>query len=348
MKIDIDGRLVSANSPVYVIAELSTNHRQDYERAVDLVHAAKESGADAVKVQTFTADGHTIDSDKKYFRIHDTPWRDKTLYELYKEASMPWDWQPKLKELARSLELGFFSTAIDNDSLCFLESINVSVYKVPSFEIVDIPLIRKIAKTGKPVILSTGMATLQEIHEAVQTIQSSGNDKIALLKCTSAYPAPADEMNLRTVGDLSKQFPMPIGLSDHTIGTKAAIIAVAQGASLVEKHFKLDNDHESLDASFSADPKSFHKMVEDIRTTEEILGSQQYGPTDSEKTSLIFRRSLFVVQNIAKGEKATLQNIRSIRPGHGAHPRYLDDILGKRARNDIEAGEPVTLSLFGD
>ena len=346
--IEIGGTKAGPGEPVYIVAEMSANHNQDFDQAVKILHAAKEAGADAVKLQTYTPDTLTIRSDKEYFRIGEgTLWEGKTLYELYSEAYMPWEWQPKLKEIADEIGIDLFSTAFDPTAVDFLEEMGVPVHKVASFEIVDIPLIEKMARTGKPLIISTGMATLGEIEEAVQAAREAGATQIALLKCTSAYPAPPEEMNLRTIPHLAEAFGVPVGLSDHTLGIAVPVAAVALGACIVEKHFTLSRDIPGPDSAFSLEPHEFKEMVEAIRTVEKALGEVSYEVTEHESASRLFRRSLFVVKDMKTGEVFTEENVRSIRPGYGLHTRHLNDILGRRAVRDIQRGIPLSWDLIG-
>ncbi|RLC82178.1 MAG: pseudaminic acid synthase [Chloroflexi bacterium] len=339
----INGRQIGNGSPVYVIAEMSANHNQNFEQAVRILHAAKESGADAVKLQTYTPDTMTIPCDNEYFQIgKGTIWEGRNLYDLYGEAYTPWDWQPKLKEVAGDLGLDLFSTPFDHTAVDFLEQMDVPAYKIASFEIVDLPLIRRIAQTGKPIIMSTGMATLAEIDEAVRTAREAGATQIALLKCTSAYPAPPEEMNLRTIPHLAQAFDVPVGLSDHTLGIAVPVAAVALGACIVEKHFTLSRDVPGPDSAFSLEPHEFKAMVEAIRVAEKALGEVRYEVTEREAASRVFRRSLFVVQDVEAGEVFTEKNVRSIRPGYGLHTRYLDEALGRRAARDVERGMPLS------
>ncbi len=344
--MDIAGRRVGPDEPVYLVAELSANHRQRYEEAEKLVRAAQEVGADAVKLQTYTPDTITIDSDEDMFRQGPgSLWEGKTLYELYEEAYMPWDWQPKLKDLAEDLGIDLFSAAFDPTAVDFLEEMGVPAYKVASFEIVDIPLIERIARTGKPVILSTGTASRPEIDEAVAAVEAAGARQVALLKCTSAYPTPPDEMNLRAIRQWADDYGIPIGLSDHSLSLETPVAAVALGASLVEKHFTLSRDHPSLDAAFSLEPEEFHAMVTAVRQTEQALGRAEYEVGKEEAPSLAFRRSLFVVREVKAGEAFTEANLRSIRPGNGLHPRHLKEILGRKAVNDVARGTPMAWEL---
>ncbi len=339
---EINGRRIGAGSPVYVVAEVSANHNQDFDQAVRIVHTAREAGADAIKLQTYTPDTLTIDCNSEYFRVgKGTIWEGRTLYDLYAEAYTPWDWQPRLKEIADQLELDLFSTPFDFTAVDFLEAMDVPAYKIASFEIVDLPLIRRVAQTGKPIIMSTGMATLAEIDEAMRTARAAGATQIALLKCTSAYPASPEEMNLRTIPHLAEAFSVPVGLSDHTLGIAAPVAAVALGACIVEKHFTLSRDVPGPDSAFSLEPHEFKAMVEAIRTAEKALGEVRYEVTEREQASRVFRRSLFVVQDVKAGEAFTDENVRSIRPGYGLHTRYLDQVLGRKAVRDVARGTPL-------
>ena len=344
--IKIGERLIGTGHPVYIVAELSANHRQQFDEAVKLIETAKEAGADAVKLQTYTADTMTIKCDAPEFQIGGgTLWDGKTLYDLYGEAYMPWEWQPKLKGIANELGIDLFSSPFDKTAVDFLEEMGVPAYKVASFEIVDIPLIEYIASKGKPMIISTGMATLAEIDEAVQAARKAGASQIALLKCTSAYPALPEEMNLRTIPHLSEAFGVPIGLSDHTLGIAVPVAAVALGACIVEKHFTLSRNISSLDSAFSLEPQEFKAMVEAIRTTEKALGEVRYEVSEQEAKSRVFRRSLFVVKDMKAGEVFSGENVRSIRPGYGLYPRHLKDVLGRRAGQDIRQGTPLGWGL---
>jgi N-acetylneuraminate synthase len=341
-QIEIDGRPIGAGHPVYIIAEISANHNQDFDQAVRMVHAAKEVGADAVKLQTYTPDTITIDSDAEHFRIgKGTIWEGRNLYDLYGEAYTPWEWQPKLKAVADELGLALFSSPFDPTSVDFLEGMNVPAYKIASFEMIDLPLIERVARTGRPVIISTGMATLEEIGEAVDCVRSAGNDRLALLKCTSAYPAPPEEMNLRTIADLAERFGVPVGLSDHTLGTTVPVVAVSLGASIVEKHFTLSRSVPGPDSQFSLEPEEFRQKLEAIRIAERSLGEVRYEVSERERASRVFRRSLFVVSDVRAGEVLTSENVRSIRPGYGLPPKFLGAVLGKRAAVDLKRGTPL-------
>ncbi len=346
MEIKIGKRNIGNDNPVFIIAELSANHLQNFDLAVDTIKAIKESGADAVKLQTYTPDTITIDSDNEYFQIkQDTLWDGKTLYELYKEAYTPWEWQPKLKELAEELGLIVFSSPFDRTAVDFLEEMNVPAYKVASFEITDIPLIEYIASKGKPVIISTGISTLSDIEEAVNACKRMGNHQISLLKCTSAYPAPFKEMNLRTIPNLKDTFKAVVGISDHTLGISVPIASVALGAKIIEKHFILDRNMGGPDAAFSLEPEEFRSMVKAVKEVESALGEVSYELTEKIKKSREFSRSLFIVEDVKAGDKLTPENVRSVRPGFGLHPRYLDRILGRKAKKDIKKGTPLDWDL---
>ena len=328
----------------YIIAEVSANHNGSIERAESIVRAAADNGANAVKLQTYTADTMTIPCDTEYFRIKGTLWEGKNLHALYQEAHTPWEWQPRLKALANDLGMDCFSTPFDATAVDFLEKMDVPCHKVASFEVVDIPLLKKIAATGKPVIMSTGMASLAEIDEAVTTLRGNGTTELALLKCTSAYPAPPEEANLRTIPHLARAFNCVAGLSDHTLGGAVAVGAVALGARIIEKHFTLARADGGPDSAFSMEPDEFKQMVQDIRTVEKALGSVCYDLTPKQKESKVFRRSLFVVKDMKAGDVFTEENVRSIRPGYGLHPRFLSIILGKQAAINIRQGTPLSLS----
>ncbi len=339
--IEIAGRKVGPGQPVFVIAEMSANHNRDIEEAVKIIRSAKECGADAVKLQTYTPDTLTIDCDKEYFKVKGTIWEGKSLYDLYGEAYTPWDWYSRLKSVAGEEGVILFSTPFDNSAVNFLEKMEVPAYKIASFELVDIPLIEYVASKGRPIIMSTGMATLEEIEEAVEAARGAGCRELALLKCTSAYPAPPEEMNLRVIPDLAERFGVVAGLSDHTLGTSSAVASVALGASIIEKHFTLSRAVEGVDSSFSLEPSELKAMVGSVREVEKALGSVGYKVTEKEAESRVFRRSLFVVEDIKKGEVFTKEKIRSIRPGYGLPPKYLKEIIGKKAIKDIERGTPL-------
>ena len=342
----IDQKEIGPGQPVYVIAEMSANHNQDFEKAVRIIEAAKDAGADAIKLQTYTPDTITMRSNKEQFRIEGgTLWDGRNLHQLYGEAYTPWEWQPRLKKVASDLGLDLFSSPFDETAVDFLEEMKVPAYKLASLELVDIPLIEKMARTGKPLIMSTGMATIEEIEEAVRAAQRAGATQIALLKCTSAYPAPAEEMNLRTIPELSRRFNVPVGLSDHTMGIAVPVAAVVLGACIIEKHLTLARSDPGPDSAFSLEPQEFKAMVEAVRVTEKALGEVRFGVSAKEAASRTFRRSLFVVQDVKRGEPFTKKNLRSIRPGHGLHTRYLAEVLGQPASRDIERGTPLSWDL---
>jgi len=347
-EIRIGNKAIGDGHKVFIVSELSANHLQKLELAVDTIKAAKEAGADAVKLQTYTPDTITIDCDNKYFQIRDgTLWDGKTLYKLYQEAYTPWEWHSKLKKVAADLGLIFFSTPFDRTAVDFLERLEVPAYKIASFEITDIPLIEYIASKGKPVIISTGIATLSDVNEALNACRRMKNRQIALLKCTSAYPTPLGEVNLKTIPDLAEKFNVVIGLSDHTLSEAVSIGAVALGAKIVEKHFILDRKIGGPDASFSLEPLEFKAMVSAIREAEKALGEVTYELSDKMKKSRKFSCSLFVVKDMKKGEIFTEDNVRSIRPGYGLHPRYLIDVLGKKVRKNTKKGTPLKRGLIG-
>jgi pseudaminic acid synthase len=340
--LNIGGKSIGPGFPAYMVAEISANHNQDYDQAVRIVHAAKDAGADAIKLQTYTPDTITISSDREEFRVGGgTLWDGRTLHDLYGEAHMPWDWQPRLKSLAESLGMDCFSSAFDPSAVDFLEKMNVPAHKIASFELVDIPLIQKMAGTGKPLIISTGMATVEEIEEALQAARHAGAKQIALLKCTSAYPAPVEEMNLRTIPEMARRFAVPVGLSDHTMGVEVPVVAVALGACIIEKHLTMSRSAPGPDSAFSLEPHEFKAMADAIRTTEKALGTIHFGLSGKDESSRAFRRSLFVVQDVNCGEIFTTRNVRSIRPGNGLHPRHLADVLGKPAAQGIKRGTPL-------
>lgn len=339
----IAGRNIGPGHPVYVIAELSANHGQSYDEAVRIVRAAHDAGADAVKLQTYTPETITMASNRPEFLIGGgTIWDGRTLYDLYAEAYMPWEWQPKLRTAANELGMHLFSSAFDATAVDFLERMGVPAHKIASFELVDLPLIERIARTGKPLILSTGMATEEEVAEAVATARSAGATQIALLKCTSAYPSPPEEMHLRTLTYLEQQFGVPVGLSDHTLGIAVPVAAAAMGACIIEKHLTLSRDVPGPDSEFSLEPAEFKAMVQAVRTVEQALGEVRFGVTERQQSSRIFRRSLFAVKAIRAGEPFTEENVRSIRPGNGLPPREFRRILGCSASRDLDPGTPLS------
>ncbi|MCX6983432.1 MAG: pseudaminic acid synthase [Lentisphaerae bacterium] len=338
----INGREIGADMPVYIIAEMSANHGQDFQQAVKILQAAKEAGADAVKLQTYTPETMTINCSNGYFQIgKGTIWEGRNLYDLYAEAYTPWDWQPKLQAIANDLGIALFSTPFDDTAVDFLEQLSIPAYKIASFELVDFPLIRRVARTGKPMIMSTGMATLAEIDEAVRTAKEAGAIQIALLKCNSGYPAPPEEMNLRTIPHMAEAFDLPVGLSDHTLGIGVPVAAVALNACIIEKHLTLSRSIQGPDSAFSLEPNEFKAMIEAVRTAEKALGKVQYRVTEHEFASRVFRRSLFVVKDMKAGDIFNPENLRSIRPSHGLHPSYLEGMLGRVASQDISRGTPL-------
>jgi pseudaminic acid synthase len=347
LEIKIDGCDIGSTHDTYVIAELSANHHQDIDQAIQLIRAAKEAGANAIKLQTYTPDTITIDCNNEYFRIgKGTIWEGKSLYELYKEAYTPWEWQPRLKRIANDLGMALFSSPFDKTAVDFLENMDVPAYKIASFELVDIPLIQYVARTGKPVIMSTGMTTLAEINEALNAARDEGCKEIALLKCTSGYPADPAEMNLCTIPSMTETFQIPIGLSDHTLDIAVPVAAVALGACIIEKHITLSRNIPGPDSAFSLEPHEFKAMVNAIRTTKKALGKVSYEVTDKEAASRVFRRSLFVVKDMKAGDVFSEENIRSIRPGYGLSPRYIGKIIGRCSSKDISKGTPVSWDLL--
>jgi N-acetylneuraminate synthase len=344
--INIGERTIGSGLPTYLIAELSANHSQEFARAVRIVHAAKDAGADAIKLQTYTPDTITLRSDREYFRIKGgTLWDGRTLHDLYAEASTPWEWHPRLQKVAAELGLDFFSSPFDESAVDFLETLKVPAYKVASPEIVDLPLIERVARTGKPVIMSTGMATREEIQEGLEAARRAGAKEIALLKCTSAYPSPPEEMNLRTIPELGRVFGVPVGLSDHSAGIAVPVAAVALGACIIEKHLTLSRSNPGPDSAFSLEPEEFKAMVDAVRVAEKALRRAQIGPVAKEEASRVFRRSLFVVEDMKTGETFTKRNVRSIRPSDGLHTRHLGEVLGKRCARDVERGTPLAWDL---
>lgn len=345
--MQVGNHQIGKNEPVYIIAEMSANHAGSLDRAKEIIYAAKEAGADCIKMQTYTADTLTIDCDNKYFHIDHGTWAGENLYQLYKKAYTPWEWQAELKKEADKIGIDFFSTPFDKSSVDFLEGIGIGFYKIASFELVDIPLIEYVASKGKPIILSTGMAFLGEIEDAVQAIYQQNNRQIILLRCASAYPAVTDEMNLKTMVNMGDTFHVPVGLSDHSMGSVGAITAVALGACVVEKHFCLGREIENPDSSFSMNPDEFKQMVHDIRQAEKAIGKIKYGPSRQEKGNVMLRRSVFCVKDIKKGDLLTEENIKVIRPGYGIAPKYYPGVLGQIALKDIERGMPIEFSMIG-
>lgn len=347
MQVQIGNRQIGRNEPVYIIAEMSANHAGSLERAKEIIYAAKEAGADCIKTQTYTADTLTINCNNPYFQIDNGTWAGESLYQLYERAYTPWEWQAELKKEAEKAGIDFFSTPFDETAVDFLENIDVGFYKIASFELVDIPLIRYIASKGKPMILSTGMATLGEIEDAVKAIRDEDNEQIVLLRCASAYPAVTDEMNLLTMVNMKETFQVPVGLSDHSMGSVGAVTAVALGASVIEKHFCIGREIENPDSCFSMEPDEFRQMVADVRQAERAIGRICYGTSKQEEDSIIFRRSIFCVEDIKKGEIITAKNVRIIRPGYGMAPKYYSEILGQMALRDIKRGTPLQMDMLG-
>ncbi len=346
-RIRIGKRYVGEGEKTFVVAEVSANHLQDYGRAEAIIKAAAQAGADAVKLQTYTPDTITLDCDNDYFQItQGTIWDGTTLHKLYEEAYTPWDWQPRLMEYANGLGLECFSSPFDATAVDFMKEMDMPAYKVASFEINDIPLIRKIAGLGKPVILATGIAYLEDMERALQVCKEEGNEQVVLLKCTSAYPSPYEEMNLKVIPNMAQVFDCITGLSDHSMGTAAAVASVALGAKMVEKHLTLSRADGGPDGAFSMEPDEFKKMVDEIRIVEKALGKVTYELSEKQKRSREDGRSLFVVKNMKEGEIFTEENVRSIRPAFGLHTMYLDEIMGKRARTDISKGTPLDWKLI--
>lgn len=346
MGFKIDKKEIGENKPTFIIAELSANHMNDFDIAVKTIEAMAEAGADAVKFQTFTPDTITIDCDNEYFQIKQgTVWDGQFLHKLYEDAYMPWDWQPKLKKIAENLGLIVFSSPFDKTSVDFLEDMDVPAYKIASFEITDIPLIEYVASKGKPIIISTGIASFEDIELAVKTCLDANNDKIALLKCTSSYPAPLEEINLNTIPDIKEKFNVVVGLSDHTLGGEVSTAAIALGSNIIEKHFILDRNMGGPDSEFSMEPNEFKQMVDSIRNIEKALGKVSYELSDKMKANREFSRSLFVVRDMKNDEVITEDNVHSIRPGFGLHPKYLNEILGKKVNKDLKKGTPFELNF---
>ena len=345
-KIKVGSHYIGEGCPVYMIAEMSANHAGSLARAKEIIHAAKESGADCIKIQTYTPDTLTIDCNNKFFNVGNGTWEGENLYRLYGKGYMPWEWQPELKEEAERVGIDFLSTPFDVTSVDFLEELGLDFYKIASFEMVDLPLVEYIASKGKPVILSTGMGCLEEIREAVEVVKKAGNRQLALLRCSSAYPAEPKEMNLKTIQDMKKRFSMPIGLSDHSMGHMSAVTAVALGAQIIEKHFCISREIENPDASFSMTPEEYRAMVDEVRSVEAAIGEPVYGISKSEEPSMVFRRSIFAVKDIAQGEAITEENTRIIRPGYGLKPKYYRDILGMKAGVNLERGIPISFDVL--
>jgi pseudaminic acid synthase len=335
------------NNSIFIIAELSANHNGDINIAIETIKAAKRTGADAIKLQTYTAETMTLDCKKNYFMINqNTAWDGEYLFDLYKRAYTPWEWHQQLFDVAKEEGLVCFSSPFDFTAVDFLEDLNCPIYKIASFEITDIPLIEYVASKGKPMIISTGIAEIKDIELAIETCKKAGNTDITILKCTSAYPAEPEDANLSTIQDLKRRFNVKSGLSDHTLGIEAPMIAVAMGATVIEKHFILDKSIGGADAHFSLDEHEFKKMVDAVRLTEKMIGEVDYEMTESKKKSREFSRSLFIVTDVKKGEVITNKNVRSIRPGFGLHPKKLPNILGMNFTKDQERGTPITWGMI--
>lgn len=333
------------NGGVYIIAEMSANHGGSYDNALEIVRQAAKAGADCLKIQTYTADSITIDCDNEYFKVKGGLWDGYNLYDLYKEAGTPYEWQAGIKEECEKCGMDFLSTPFDNDAVDFLERIGVEAYKIASFELNDIPLIEYAASKGKPMIMSTGMADPDEMQEAIDACRRVGNDQIVLLKCCSEYPTPWESMHLGNIPDMKKRFDVPIGLSDHSAGSLGAVVGVALGACVIEKHVMLDGV-ESADSKFSMTMQEFAQMVKDVRATQLIAKGPVYELSDNERSQKVYRRSLFIAQDIKAGEVFTAENVRDIRPAYGVSPRYLKDMMGKTSDRDLKKGDPVTEQLL--
>lgn len=344
--ITIDGRKIGPDYPPYIIAELSANHNGDINRAFAIMAEAKKAGADAIKLQTYTADTITLECDSEEFQIQGGLWDGKNLYQLYQEAQMPWEWHQPLFEKAKELGITIFSSPFDFTAVDLLEGLNAPAYKIASFELVDLPLIKRVAQTGKPMIMSTGMANQEEIAEAIATAQANGCQELVVLHCVSGYPAPADQYNLRTIADMTASFNVLSGLSDHTIDNATAVAAVALGACVIEKHVTMDRNGGGADDSFSLEPHELAALCKDAKTAWAALGKVNYERTEAEKGNVKFRRSLYVVQDVKAGEKLTAENVRSIRPGFGLPPKYLEEVLGQTAKVDMSRGTPLSFELI--
>lgn len=346
--ITIAGRGVGAQHPPFIIAEMSGNHNQSLERALSIVEAAAKAGAHAMKLQTYTADTMTLDVDGKEFHIEDknSLWKGASLYKLYQAAYTPWEWHEPLFARARELGMIPFSTPFDDSALEFLEKLNVSCYKIASFENTDLPLIRRVAATGKPMIMSTGMATVAELDESVKAAREAGCKELVLLKCTSTYPAEPSNTNILTIPHMRELFDCQIGLSDHTMGVGVSVASVALGATVIEKHFTLSRADGGVDSAFSMEPHELASLVVETGRAWQSLGKVSYGPTSAEKNSLQFRRSLYVVENLKAGDVLTAQNVRAIRPGLGLPPKHLEQLLGCIVRTDVPRGTPLVWSLL--
>ncbi|OLY63892.1 pseudaminic acid synthase [Leptospira santarosai] len=347
-KITIGNQKIGNVFRPFIIAEMSGNHNQSLEKALKIVDAAAEAGADAIKLQTYTADTITIDKKEGEFFVSDPKslWKGESLYDLYKKAYTPWEWHESIFKRAKEKGILCFSSPFDFTAVDFLESLNVPAYKIASFENIDLPLIRKVANTGKPIIISTGMANIQEIAEAVDTVRATGNNQLILLKCTSTYPATPDNTNILTIPHMRELFQCEIGLSDHTLGIGVAVASIALGATVIEKHFTLNREEGGVDSVFSMEPDELKSLVVETGRAWQSLGKVTYGPTEKEKASMVFRRSLYVVEDIKQGETITARNVKSIRPGYGLPPKYLDVVMGKRVSRNVLRGTPISWDLI--
>lgn len=348
MSLTINGRLISPQEPPYIIAEMSANHNGDIQRAFDIITAAKEAGADAVKLQTYRPDTITFNSRAEDFMIHGGLWDGQSLYQLYDSAYMPWEWHKPLFEFAKKIGITIFSSPFDTTAVDLLEELNAPAYKIASFEAIDIPLIEYVAKTGKPMIISTGMANAEEIQEAVTAARNAGCQQLAILHCVSGYPAPAADYNLRTLQDMQSRFGLPVGLSDHTLTNTTAIASVVLGGCIIEKHVTLDRTAGGADDSFSLEPKELKELCVNAKMAWESVGNVDYGLKSSEKANVKFRRSLYVVKDIAAGELITSENVKSIRPGYGLAPKYLQKVLNQVVNRDVKAGTAVSWDMLAE
>jgi pseudaminic acid synthase len=346
--IIINKRKIGPNHPPFIIAEMSGNHNQSLERALAIVEAAAEAGVDALKLQTYTAETMTLDINSGDFFIDDPNnlWQGNSLYNLYQEAYTPWEWHEPIFKRCRELGMIPFSTPFDETAVDFLEGLNVPCYKIASFENTDLPLIRKVARTGKPIIISTGMATVAELDETVRAVREAGNDKLILLKCTSTYPSTPKNTNLQTIPHLRDLFQCQVGLSDHTMGIGVGVGSIVLGATVIEKHFTLSRAEGGVDSAFSMEPEEMRALVNETKRVWESLGQVSYGPTKAEEASLKHRRSLYIVKDLKKGEELTRENVRAIRPGAGLPPKYLDQIVGKAVKNDVKKGTPLSWDVL--
>ena len=346
--ITIDGKRIGSDYKPYIIAELSANHNGDIRRAYTIMEKAAQAGADAIKIQTYTHETMTIDCDKEDFQIKGGLWDGQSLYDLYKKAHLPWDWNEILFDKARELGITIFSTPFDYSAVDLLEELNTPAYKIASFELVDLPLIERVARTGRPMIISTGMGNIQEIEDAINTAKTNGCDDLIALHCVSSYPAPADQYNLKMIKDIAKRFDVLTGLSDHTIGNATAVTSVALGACVIEKHMTLDRSAGGPDDSFSLEPEELKQLCRDTHTAWSSIGEINYNRTDDEKNNIKFRRSLYFTEDIKKGELLSYENVRCIRPGYGLAPKCIEDIIGKYARTNIQKGTPTSWDLISD